>query len=240
MPKLSVIIAAYNEEENIEHTLKSLINQTIPRNEYEIIIVDGNSKDKTREIAEKYADKVIIQKGKGVSNARNEGAKIAESELIAVTDADCLVEKNWLELIYNNFKDKEIIAVGGDDYPRSKSIKARFFYWLLRKLTHFFIFSFNFAALGGTNCAFRKNEFLKIGGFNENLPYVEDADIGFRIKKLGKVYRDKKVKVFTSTRRFEKNGYIKVMSSWFIGSFKLMMNIPIKGVRYHKGSGYKY
>ena len=61
---ISVIVPTYNEEESIASCLESLCNQTIPRGAYEIIVVDGNSKDRTREIAAKYADPDFVQRGK--------------------------------------------------------------------------------------------------------------------------------------------------------------------------------
>ena len=70
---ISVIIPSYNEEANIARCLHSLLKQTIPREQYEIIVVDGNSKDKTREIAERYADLVFIQTSTKVGGARNDG-----------------------------------------------------------------------------------------------------------------------------------------------------------------------
>ena len=58
---ISVVIPAFNEGEGIEACLKSVCDQTLPRDQYEVIVVDGNSKDNTRDIAAKYADKVFIQ-----------------------------------------------------------------------------------------------------------------------------------------------------------------------------------
>jgi len=60
--------------------LKSLCHQTLKRSEYEIIVVDGNSKDKTRELAKKYADKVMIQTSKKVGGARNDGIMLAKEK----------------------------------------------------------------------------------------------------------------------------------------------------------------
>jgi len=94
---ISVIVPTYNEEKNIERCLKSLENQTIPRNKFEVIIVDGQSKDRTVEIAKKYADKVIQQKSKGVGGARNDGVEIARGNIIAVTDADSILFKKMRE-----------------------------------------------------------------------------------------------------------------------------------------------
>ncbi|HRT12001.1 MAG TPA: glycosyltransferase family 2 protein, partial [Methanoculleus sp.] len=71
---ISVVVPTYNEEQNIERCLRSLADQTVPRKNYEIIVVDGNSKDRTRDLAETLADQVFIQTSKRVGGARNDGA----------------------------------------------------------------------------------------------------------------------------------------------------------------------
>ena len=70
---ISVIIPSFNEEENIAQCLVSLSHQTVNKSDYEIIVVDGGSTDKTCEIARKYADMVFIQTSKKVGGARNDG-----------------------------------------------------------------------------------------------------------------------------------------------------------------------
>ena len=75
---ISVIVPSFNEEANIAQCLVSLSHQTISRSEYEIIVVDGGSTDKTCEIARKYADMVFIQKSKkvgGGTERRGRGRK---------------------------------------------------------------------------------------------------------------------------------------------------------------------
>ncbi|MCX6649741.1 MAG: glycosyltransferase, partial [Candidatus Bathyarchaeota archaeon] len=80
---ITVVVPTYNEEKNIESCLNSLVKQSIPRESYEIIVVDGNSKDRTTEIAAKYADRVIQQVSHGVGGARNDGAIAATGDIIA-------------------------------------------------------------------------------------------------------------------------------------------------------------
>jgi len=67
---ISVVIPTYNEEKNIERCLRALEEQTIPREDFEIIVVDGQSSDRTIEIAQRYADRVIQQVSEGVGGAR--------------------------------------------------------------------------------------------------------------------------------------------------------------------------
>ena len=223
---ISVIIPTYNEERNIEKSLKQFNNQTIGRDNFEVIVVDGDSKDKTREIAEKYADKVIIQKSKGVGGARNDGVAIAKYDLIATTDADTIVPDNWLEMIVNNFKNQNVIAVCGADGPIEKNIKAGITFFFVRNFIRL-CSVFGLYCLGGTNSAFRKDKFLKIGGYR-NLPHSDDVDLGFRMKKIGRIKYDKNIFVKFSTRRMEKSGYLKTLLTWAKGDILLLLGKDIK------------
>ena len=103
MADISVIIPTYNEEKAIAHTLAHIGNQTIPRSNYEIIVVDGGSRDRTREIASKYADQVIMQKSKAVGGARNDGVESATGRVVVHTDADVVVPRDWLKNILSLF-----------------------------------------------------------------------------------------------------------------------------------------
>ena len=96
MKKISVVIPAHNEEKYIEKCLLSLENQSIPRKDYEIIVVNDSSTDKTKSVAKKYADRVIDVHARIVGKARDVGFKKASGWIIASTDADTIVPRNWL------------------------------------------------------------------------------------------------------------------------------------------------
>lgn len=103
-PKISVIVPMYNVENYIDKCIQSIINQTLK--DIEIILVDDGSIDKTVEISNKYAEndkriKVIKQKNKGVSSARNYGVSIAEGDFITFVDSDDFIEIDMLEVLYN-------------------------------------------------------------------------------------------------------------------------------------------
>lgn len=123
---ITVGIIARNEEKYISNSLKSLFKQTLDHSLFEIIVVDGNSQDKTREIAEevlissdiKY--KILNEKDFGFYGhcfARNLviDNSSQSSEYIAYTDADCIVDKDWLKTLYESIKDtgEEIAGAGG-------------------------------------------------------------------------------------------------------------------------------
>jgi glycosyltransferase involved in cell wall biosynthesis len=113
---ISVVIPTYNEESTITRCLQSLASQDLPRQEFEIIVVDGNSSDKTRDIAAKFADRVMIQTSPKVGGARNDGIIAAHGSIVATTDADCICPPNWLSTIKGIFER--------DNPDRSASEKA--------------------------------------------------------------------------------------------------------------------
>ncbi|MEM4222010.1 MAG: glycosyltransferase [archaeon] len=205
--KVSVIIPTLNEEKTLEKCLQSIKNQK--KKPFEIIVVDGESKDKTREIAKKNGAKVIIEKKKSIAAAKNTGAKISKGDILAFTDADSEVDSAWIERIEKNFQNKEVVCVGGPVLPKEGNLKDKTLFYLSTNLVPKILSKFGFYAFQGSNQSFLKSAFLKVGGFSEKLEYLEDNELPNRIKKEGKVIFDPKLKVHTSTRRFKKEGYLK-------------------------------
>jgi glycosyltransferase involved in cell wall biosynthesis len=204
---ISLVIPTLNEEKNIKESLLSLREQTYK--DFEIIIADGGSKDKTVEIARKYADKVVVYKGSGISEAKNRGVREAKGEILVFTDADTKFENYWLERIAKHFEDKEVVAVGGPVKPLEDKFKHRFMFKLTTDYAARIMKLFNFNAFIGSNCAYRKKQFLKVGGFDEKIKYLEDNELPNRVRKLGKVVFDPSIFVYTSARRYEEGGYVK-------------------------------
>jgi glycosyltransferase involved in cell wall biosynthesis len=199
---LSIIIPAFNEEKFLGNCLESLKEQDF--RDFEIIVVDNNCTDKTREIAKKFGAILVSEKNQGVAFARNKGAKVAKGEILAFTDADTILPKNWLSRIQKEFEnDKELVAFGGSCEFYSGPISARLASKFLLKpffiLDKFFSRGFN---LMGSNMAIKRETFLKIGGFNENLKLNEDVEISYRLRENGKIKFDPSFKVKTSGRRF--------------------------------------
>ncbi len=108
----SVIVPAYNAETTINKLLDSLINLNFPKDKYEIIIVDNNSTDKTREIVKKYPVTLIEQKKIQSSyTSRNAGIRKAKGEILAFADADCIVDKDWLKNSVKVLRKNPIIDI---------------------------------------------------------------------------------------------------------------------------------
>jgi len=96
-PIASVVVPTLNEQEFIERTLKALLNQSVSREKYEVVVSDSSSSDKTVEIAKRYADKVVVCKKHSAGFGRNFGAKNSSGSLIGFVDADTIVCETWVE-----------------------------------------------------------------------------------------------------------------------------------------------
>lgn len=202
LPLISVVIPTLNEEKYLPKCLASLKNQTFKN--FEVIIADGGSKDSTIKIANKYGAIVAVIPGSNVTTARQKGIEQAKGEIIVGADADTIYPSNYLEKIIADFKkDEKIIAVGGGGIFERKPwwlyLNWRFVYFLIGQLFQLFGFVLYIPAF---NFSFKKNEFLKIGGYNTYLDFGGDElDILERLKKRGKVYFDTKLLVYPSSRR---------------------------------------
>ncbi len=233
MKRISVVVPTYEEEDSLEHFLQQFEKQTLPRSDFEIIIVDGDSKDRTREIAEKYADKVIIQTSEGVGGARNDGIDVASAPFVATTDADVVLPDRWLEIMLEHLeKDNGIVAVVGPDGPIEKNWKSRSVYFMLKNVIRLATF-IGLYTTGGTNSGFRKSAFEEVGGY-KSLPHSDDIEIGFRLKNMGRIAYDKELYVELSVRRMEKDGYINTLLTWLRGDMRILFGLDVDGEGYAK------
>jgi glycosyltransferase involved in cell wall biosynthesis len=210
---ISVIIPTFNEEENIAQCLVSLSHQTMPRSEYEIIVVDGGSKDATCEIARKYADKVFVQTSKKVGGARNDGVMAAQGDIIATTDADCILPPHWIKKISADFSDNTIVQVYGPVYPIEEGIRNQFSLFMANMFSRIGYYSRTFYYTLGCNTAFRKEAFVKSGMYR-CIDAGDDLEIAMRLKDLGSIYFDEGLKVGFSMRRYQKFGAVQSIYEW--------------------------
>src|SRR5690554_6896624 len=112
---ISIIIPAHNEQQYIAECLTSLTSQDYPKDKYEIIVVDNNSKDLTKEIARTFNVQVIDQESGPVGAVRNAGAKKAQGEYLAFIDADCIAPINWLSKGAEALSSNNSVYGGGYD-----------------------------------------------------------------------------------------------------------------------------
>ena len=111
MPRVSVLMSAYNSDKYIAESIESILNQTFK--DFEFVIINDGSTDKSREILEKFAKedtrfKVINKEHGGVSSARNIGIEKSEGEYIQFVDGDDWIEPNCLEECFNKINEKNV------------------------------------------------------------------------------------------------------------------------------------
>lgn len=210
-PLLSIVIPVYNEEKYIGACLNSLKSQTYKN--FEIIIVDNASTDKTVEIVTRHKAKnvrLIHEPQKGIAFARKKGFAEAKGEIIVSTDADCTFSEDWLEKIAAHFdnsnpKNKNTVAVYGSGVlnyeSKLKKILSRYLFILFLKLNNYL----NKKNICGFNFAVRKSAYEKSRGFDTSLSMAEDVILGKSLKKEGNIVLDTNIYVYASPRRFEKN-----------------------------------
>lgn len=184
MIMISVVIPIYNGANYLKNALKALENQSLDHKQFEVIAIDDGSKDNSLKILEEYSlsspffsFRYLSHTNSGVSNTRNVGASMCQSEFIAFLDQDAIPSKTWLEEGIKCFKDSSISVIEG----RISAIKS----FNATPLTHILE-----NETGGrfmtANCIFRASVFREVGGFDLNFPYfLEDSDIAFSILKLG-------------------------------------------------------
>ncbi|MDO8873176.1 MAG: glycosyltransferase [Methanoregula sp.] len=210
---ISVIIPTFNEEENIAQCLVSLSHQNIPRTDYEIIVVDGGSKDATCEIAKKYADQVFAQTSKKVGGARNDGVKMAKGDIVATTDADCILPPHWIKTLAEDFKDPNVVQIYGPVYPIEEGIGNRFSLLLANTFARIGYYSKTFYYTLGCNTAFRKDAFTRAGMYR-CIDAGDDLEIAMRMKDEGTIYFDNRLNVGFSMRRYQKFGTLQSLFEW--------------------------
>ncbi|WP_292518029.1 glycosyltransferase [Methanoculleus sp.] len=210
---ISVVVPTYNEEQNIERCLASLADQTVPRETYEIIVVDGNSKDRTRELAEPLADRVFIQTSKRVGGARNDGAMAAKGDIIATTDADCILPRDWVERIERNFTERKIVQLYGTVYPIEDTFRNRLSLLGANTFSRLGYHTRTIYFTLGCNTAFDREAFIQAGMYR-CIDAGDDLEIAQRMRKLGKVYLDPGLKIGFSMRRYQQFGTLKSLWEW--------------------------
>lgn len=198
IPKVSVIIPAYNVECFIEKCLLSIHQQTF--NDFEIIVVDDCSTDRTYEFATCYARVIRNEKNFGEGEARNIGASASRGEILVFTDADVVTPPNWLHNIVETMAQHNVPCVGGG---YCGSIGDTF----VQKFAHYELelrrsnFTGFVKTLVSNNFACSRKVFFEHNGFPSDGYKCEDIRLSYKISKKYNIFWDSKNNVFHHFRR---------------------------------------
>ena len=190
-PAVSVIIPAHNAGHTLARTLPVLGRPG--RRDFELIVVDDASTDRTSALAEKFADRVIRLDGRrGPAEARNAGARMSRGDILFFVDADVQVRPNAAALVARVFgRNPGWDAIFGsyDDRPAETNFLSQF-----KNLFHHYVHQ-NTGEKASTfwaGCgAVRKKAFADVGGFSGTyaVPSIEDVELGYRLREKGKTVR---------------------------------------------------
>ncbi len=190
MLSVSIIIPAKNEEKNIGRCLQSINSIDYPKDDFEVIVVDNGSNDSTVQVSKSFGAIVYTKAEVTISALRNYGAKEAKGRVLAFLDADCTVDKDWLNNAEKYFDRDDVACFGSPPIIPPNSTWVQETWYLVRKKKNEVEET---SWLESMNMFIRQEIFKKAGGFDESLITCEDVDISYRLAKYGKIIADGKI-----------------------------------------------
>jgi cellulose synthase/poly-beta-1,6-N-acetylglucosamine synthase-like glycosyltransferase len=182
-PKVSIIVACYNNQDTIEECLQSILNLNYPKDHIEVIVMDGQSKDQTVQKAQQFPVKVLSIRLNAPA-AYNYAQKIAQHPIMGFIDADAKVEAEWLNKLAPHLIEEKVAGVSGsietwnheNPWARSIGYEIKNRYSRIGKYT---------GRIATMNLLLKKVVIEEAGGWDENLPSQYDTDLGFRVSAKG-------------------------------------------------------
>lgn len=187
--KVSVVVPAYNEEKLIVSTLRSIIEAAVAFEqracEWELIVCDNNSTDRTSELARAEGAKVVFEPINQIGRARNCGAAAASGDWLIFVDADSQPSRELFADVVNTMRSGKYLAGGSTvklegDYRVGKAITG---FWNSISRTGTW--------LAGSFIFCQRSVFEEIGGFDEKLYASEELDLTIRLKRVARARKQK-------------------------------------------------
>ena len=222
LPFTTVVIAARNEEDNLPSLLDDLVNQKIDKNEFEVVIANDRSTDKTEEIINEYSNKYkfikvihIIKKSEMAPKKYALESAINESkgEIILATDADCRVASDWATSMASLVSQTDKVVIGYSRISGQNSLIHE-----IQQIDFLGIMAANAGLLtngivcsgSGQNLGYKKKDFFNIGGFEE-VKHRESGDDMYIVQKISKIKG--------ATFNYDKNSFVTTLPKNSLSSF---------------------
>ena len=187
----SVIIPAKNEEQNLARCLASIAQVDFPQDEFEVVVVDNGSTDNTVDLARAASAKVYIKPELNIAGLRNFGAQVARGKILVFLDADCSVSTDWFQAAQRYVNDEKVVGFGSPPTVPDKSSWVPKAWFVVRSKNS--LQGDDVAWLESMNLFVRRDLFLELGGFDENLVTCEDYDLSLRLKGRGRLISDSRI-----------------------------------------------
>ena len=200
--KVTVLIAARNEEERIHLTIEDILAQDYPKHLTEIIIVDDHSTDRTSEVIQCYADRGVkllqLNEDKPLNSYKKkaiaDAIKLSSGELMVATDADCRMGSQWLSAIVGFYEREQPVMISS---PVTYFEERSLFEWM-QTLEFGYLIGFGAAFINnghastcnGANLAYRKDVFYEVGGF-KGIDNIASGDDELLLQKVAKRFPGK-------------------------------------------------
>jgi mycofactocin glycosyltransferase len=186
LPTASVVIPVRNGERTIDDCIRSLLALRYPPDRLELLVVDNGSRDRTLELLQRYGERVVLvcEGTRGPGAARNAGLRGARGDVIAFTDADCVVDRDWLSRMVAPLRDPCVGIAGGTILARRPANAVeRFGETIHDHRMAIEVYRPPYAIT--MSWASRRDVLLELGGFDERFRRGEDSDLSYRVGRAG-------------------------------------------------------
>ena len=194
--RISVIIPARNEEDNIGYLLAALQHQTYPKNLFEVIVIDDHSEDRTAEIVRQFNDvKLLSLQNENINSYKKKaietGIAAATGELIVTTDADCIPSENWLKTMAAFKEEQQAVFIAAPVVINCNSSIVQIFqamdFMVLQGITGAVVHKNDLSMCNGANLAYERKAFDEVNGF-AGVDHIASGDDMLLMHKIWRKY----------------------------------------------------